>query len=510
MSAGSIIAIYENLMSHRRIPINALACLLAMLSSVTAGSRRLYSAESLTALSEPSQQSDQLAVLNDRTITLDDIDPRVRELANRLDSEIAAARSRVLEEQIDALLFEAEAGRRRITIDRLFAIEVVQRTVDPTAEEIQAIYDANRIQFGNTDLTAARPQIVVYLRNESAQKLLADLAARLRKRFAVVMGTNINSPGVTPATTLATVAGRAITAGPILERLKPIIYDLRLRVYDALSGSVQQTVYDLLVLAAANRQGIGPEVIIRKEITEKYRAPSEADIVKFFEENKARIKGDLNTARDSIVSYLDQQEQARLERALSDKLRVGATVRILLREPEPPVLAVSTDDDPSRGPANAPVTVVVFTDFQCPNCGLNHPMIDEVTKSYGSSVRLVVRDFPLDMHEQARKAAEAANAANAQGKFFEYAELLFKNQQALDIESLKKYATDIGLNRTKFDAALASGAYAAEVNHDIADGRQYGILGTPTVFVNGIRVNLLSPETLRAAIDRAIAKKKAT
>jgi protein-disulfide isomerase len=458
----------------------------------------------------PAIQSKALATLNDRTITLDDIDPNVRDLANRLDGEIALARNRVLAEQIDALLFEAEAGRRRITVSRLFEIEVKQRTVDPTTEEIQAIYDANRAQFGSSDLTTARPQIVAYLRRESEQKLIADLALRLRKRFPVVMGANVNTQGLSASMILATVAGRTVTAGALLERLKPIIYDLQLRVYEAVRSAVDQLIYDLLVIAEARKRGVGPEAIIRKEVTEKGHAPTEEEITRFFDENKARLNVDLAKARGSIVSYLEQQEQARLEQALSDKLRQGATVRMFIQEPEPPVLAISTDDDPSRGLASAPVTVVVFTDFQCPNCGLNHPMIDEVTRSYGNSVRLVIRDFPLDMHENALKAAEAANAAYAQGKFFEYMELLFKNQQALDVPSLKKYATEIGLNRAKFDAALAQGTYASEVGHDIADGVQYGVLGTPTVFVNGVRVNKLSSETLRAAIDRALAKKKAS
>jgi protein-disulfide isomerase len=182
----------------------------------------------------------------------------------------------------------------------------------------------------------------------------------------------------------------------------------------------------------------------------------------------------------------------------------------MLEEPEPPALVISTDDDPSRGAPNAPVTVVVFSDLQCPSCGANHSMIEETVNSYGNQVRLVYRDFPLAMHENARKAAEAAAAAFAQGKYFEYAEVLFKNQKALDVASLKKYATEVGLNRVRFDAALDSGAYAAEVNHDIADGQQYGITGTPTIFVNGVRVNNLSVETLRAAIDRALERKKKT
>jgi len=121
-------------------------------------------------------------------------------------------------------------------------------------------------------------------------------------------------------------------------------------------------------------------------------------------------------------------------------------------------------------------------------------------------VRFVVRDFPLEQHPQARKAAEAANAANAQGKFFEYAALLFKNQSALDVASLKKYAADLGLDQARFNAALDGGTYAAEVQKDVTDGEEYGIDSTPTIFINGVRQRDLTPEGLRAALERALAQ----
>jgi protein-disulfide isomerase len=135
-----------------------------------------------------------------------------------------------------------------------------------------------------------------------------------------------------------------------------------------------------------------------------------------------------------------------------------------------------------------------------------HPVLDEILRSYGAKVRLVIRDYPLGQHEHARKAAEAANAAHAQGKFFEYVALLFKNQKALDVPSLKKYASELGLNRVRFDAALDRGVYAAEVQKDIADGMMYGVSGTPTIFINGVRLTTMSEEALRDVIDRALPR----
>jgi protein-disulfide isomerase len=133
------------------------------------------------------------------------------------------------------------------------------------------------------------------------------------------------------------------------------------------------------------------------------------------------------------------------------------------------------------------------------------PILEEVLKTYGAKVKLVVRDFPLAMHVNARKAAEAANAAHAQGRFFEYTALLLKRQNALDVPSLKKYASELGLDRARFDAALDSGKYAAEVKHDMNDGEVYGVDSTPAIFVNGMALTEMSIEALRALIDRGLA-----
>jgi protein-disulfide isomerase len=261
----------------------------------------------------------------------------------------------------------------------------------------------------------------------------------------------------------------------------------------------------MLLLAEANRRGVGPEEIVRTEISDKLRAPTEPEVVRFFEENKASLKGDLDSLRNQIAKHLQDQNQVQLEEALSVRLRKDANIRLLITEPTPPAQAVSVDDDPAVGPATATVTIVEFTDFQCPSCAAMHPVMEEVLKSYGSKIRFVMRDFPLAMHAQARKAAEAANAAHAQGKFFEYAALLFKRQNALDVPSLKKYATELGLDRVRFDAALDGGKFADEVRHDIAEGELYGVGSTPTFFINGVVLTVLSTEGLRAAIDRALA-----
>ena len=447
-----------------------------------------------------------LAMLNDELISLRDLDPKVGAALAGLDKEIEEMRRTALEEQVGTYLLEAEAKKRKVTLQQLLDAEVNNRAAEPTEAEIKAFYDANTAQMNGADYNSVRPQIAEYLRQQAVQKLIGDIVNRLRLTTSVTTGPDPNAPNLAPTTVLATVGGRTITKGYLEERLKPYVYKRRLEIYSDELAALNYKIYEKLLTAEAKKRNTTPEEVFRAEVTAKVKTPTEADVAKFYEENKGRIQGDLPSLREQISSFLLQQDQRKLVFDLNQRLRAAANLRVLLVEPEPPVQLVSTDDDPSRGEQSAPVTVVVFTDFQCPACAATHPVLDEALKSYGARVRLVVRDFPLPIHAQARKAAEAANAANAQGKFFEYVNVLFKNQGALDVPSLKKYAADLGLNTARFNAALDSGEYAAEVDHDLEDGVQYGVDATPAIFINGVRLRDLTIEAMRAEIERALAR----
>ena len=446
-----------------------------------------------------------IAIVNGQNITTADIDPRARQLVDTLDARIIEARNQILEMEINTLLLANEASKRKLTPQQLYDLEVTRKITDPPAADITKLMEENPDQLGQMDPAEARKQVVAFLRGEREAAISEEFVKRLRRFTPVVKGPALGATDLPASTVLATVAGRPITAGTLNERLKPLIYNLRLTTYRPEREALDQTIDDLLLIAEANRRNVGPDEIVRTEISDKLRAPTEAEVAKFYTENKASFKVDLDAARNQIAMYLQEQSQLRLDAELSARLRKGANVRILISEPAAPAQAISVDDDPARGPANAVVTVVEFTDFQCPSCAAMHPILEEVLTSYGPKVRFVVRDFPLAMHAEARKAAEAANAAHAQGKFFEYAALLFKRQSALDVPSLKKYATEIGLNRAQFDAALDSGKFAGEVRNDVQQGELYGVGSTPTIFVNGVMLMELSSEGLRAAIDRALA-----
>ena len=445
-----------------------------------------------------------IVIINGQTLTTSDFDPAVRQQLETVEQKITEARSGVLDLQINNTLLDIAAKKRRIDTQRLYESEVRSRVTAPTPAQIKTFIDENKAQFEGADPMTTNQRVAAYLQDEAESKLADDLVRRLRQTIPVVMGVDVNSPNLPDNAVLATVGGQPVKAALIKERLKPIIYQIQFEAYTLAKSQADQRVNDMLLLDEARKRQIGPEEIIRAEVSEKVRTPTEADVAKFYSDNKDRIHGNLDSVRNQIAMYLREQDQRRLEGELTSRLQKSANIRWLISEPAQPVQNVSVDDDPARGSANAAVTIVEFTDFQCPACAAMHPVLEEVLKSYGDSVRFVVRDFPLNQHEHAQKAAEAANAANEQGKFFEYIALLFQRQKALDVPSLKKYASELGLNRTRFDAALDRGTYAAEVQRDIEDGELYGVGSTPTIFVNGVRLKVLSADGLREALDRAI------
>lgn len=156
-------------------------------------------------------------------------------------------------------------------------------------------------------------------------------------------------------------------------------------------------------------------------------------------------------------------------------------------------VSVSADDDPAKGPADAKVTIIEFSDYQCPYCSRGEATMKQIEEAYGSDVRIVFRDFPLSFHENAQKSAEAAQCANEQGKYWEYHDKLFANQNALDTASLKSYAVELGLDTQKFNSCVDTSKYAEEVKKDINDGKAAGVQGTPAFFINGRLVSGAQP-----------------
>jgi protein-disulfide isomerase len=478
-----------------------------------------------TPQSSPAQSTDPsspaIAVVNDTNISASDIeddvnamvmrdaDPYLRDYYVDPAKAIREARQRAVDARVGSLLIAAEAKKRGKGSDEIIAAEIDSRIPPPTEEEIKAAYDANRDQIGAADLDSVRADLINFIRNQRRQDLYGTLINRLKMTNVVSKSADVNAPNLAPGTVVAAINGEPLRVDVINQRMKAYIYKIEMRLYSLRKQVLDRRINDLLIVAEANKKKVGPEEIVRAEITDKIKPPTDAEVSKFYEDNKANIRGDLAGSRTAIVAYLQQDQQEKLETALADKLRAGAKVQVLLKEPDPPPMNINLGAGASRGDTNAAVTIVEFTDFQCSACGGMYPIVEEVLKSYGNRVHFVIRNFPLtSVHANAFSAAQAAEAAKAQGKFWEYIDMLFRNQTTLDIDSLKKYATQVGLDRKRFDAELESGKYVPIVRHDMDEGEEYGVEATPTFFINGVILTEYSGEGLHSVIEKAFARAK--
>jgi predicted DsbA family dithiol-disulfide isomerase len=416
-----------------------------------------------------------LATANGFTITSKDLPASIQENYMNFPKLIAEKRKALLDEQIAEVLLEVEANERKISVEKLVETEVSAKVSTPNDEQIKTIYELNRAQLDNKTLEEVRPQIIAFLRREPEQKAYSNLFTQLKAKHKITFGKDVNAPNLKPSEVLVTIGTKPNTVKDYDERNKPKIADFEGNFYDQIKAELDEVLFNTLVSAEAKAQNIGAGDLIAREITDKMREFSDA-------------------------------EREQLEGNLRNKLFTKYNVKILFEEPKSFVQNISTDDDPAQGNANAPVTVVMFSDFQCPACSAVHPVLKNVIARYGDKVRFVVRDFPLTIHKNAFRAALAANAANAQGKYFEYTEILYKNQENLDDESLKKYAADLGLNIKQFALDLENEKFAEEVRKDMADGKSYGIGGTPTIYVNGVKVRTLSAASFKNAIEKALKK----
>lgn len=225
----------------------------------------------------------------------------------------------------------------------------------------------------------------------------------------------------------------------------------------------------------------------------------------FYLQNQERIPYPLAQVAGQIRSYLEEQALSRAEDRFYAGLeqRFGAQYRL-----GPLRFEVAADGFAAFGPPDAPVTVVEFSDFQCPFCARLLPTLERAKRDYAGKLRIVYRHFPLDaIHPHAQKAAEAASCAREQGKFWELHDLMFAEQDSLEVSSLKEMARRLGLDGAAFDRCLDSDRYYAAVRADLRAGTAAGVTGTPALFVNGRSLGggAVRFERLAEVIDEELA-----
>jgi protein-disulfide isomerase len=315
---------------------------------------------------------------------------------------------------------------------------------------------------------------------------------------------------VDPGAQVAVIDGRTITFGDLDKKVGAKVRQAEIeyltKVYELRKDALDNLINEELVGAEAKKTGKTDKEWFQ-EYFKNTPAPSDAETKAFYDENVAQMRGQpFEEMKPRIADYLKQQKAADGVRKLIEALRQTHGVKVSLAAPDLPRIEVEAKG-PVRGNPAAKVTIVAFSDFQCPYCSKVVPTLEKVMKEYDGKVKLVFRNFPLDFHPMAAKAAEAGACAADQGKFWEMHDKMFGNQQKLAVPDLKETAKGLGLDMGKFEKCLDGGEKKALVDTDAKAGGEVGVQGTPAFFINGIFLNGAMPyENFKETIDRELSK----
>ncbi len=291
------------------------------------------------------------------------------------------------------------------------------------------------------------------------------------------------------ATVVATVDGEPITLADVDslvgDRLALMDYEYQQERHGLVESAVERSIRDRLLEKEATARGMTPGEFVALQ-TEGGVEVTEEDVINFYRRNIGVFGGRrLEDVYGQIEEYLDDRAREQILEDMAVELGEAHEVKVLL---EPVRVELDNEGSPSYGPRNAPVTLTEFSDFECPYCSRFFETVNRLKEDYGDQLRIVYRQYPLDIHPNALVAAQASLCADEQGKFWEMHDLLFVEPDSLQAEALKEKAGRLGLDQAAFALCLDSGKNAERIERDIREGDRLGLNGTPFVFINGVQV----------------------
>lgn len=303
----------------------------------------------------------------------------------------------------------------------------------------------------------------------------------------------------------AEIEGESITIAELDTRAKERLYLRETRdgdaslVYELRKEALEAWIEERALAREAQRRGIAVEAMLAEEMAA--RGPvSDEEVAAFFAQHSARLPGrTLEELSPDIRRHLESQREQEVRQALIARSEVSLHL-------EPPRVTVSSSG-PSLGPPDAPVTLVEFSDFQCPFCARALPTIKALRERYPTQLRVVYKHLPLEsIHPRARAAAEASVCAEEQGQFWPFHDRLFENPNALGDAELRAHAEAVGMDLAAYDSCRSGPQLAERVAADIAEAGAAGVTGTPAFVLNGVLLRgLQPPDALAALIDRELA-----
>lgn len=320
---------------------------------------------------------------------------------------------------------------------------------------------------------------------------------------AVIVLAAIETAAAQDTEVVSEINGKKITRSELHEQESSALLQARYDFYKAEQKALYDLIAKRLLDAEAARQKLTVDELLKREVDSK---------VKDLTEDQLRTVYDVIAPKESFEVMRGKiQESVRTQRVQKargvylDALREKANVLVLLA---PPRTDVEVGDAARLGPANAPVQLVEFADYECPYCIKVQPELQKLKAEFGDQISVVFKDYPLPMHSHAQKAAEAARCAGAQDKFWQYHDRLFAGMQ-MDVPQLKQLAADLGLDAAKFNTCLESGQQAAAVQKDAAEAQKIGLSATPSFFLNGhFFTGAMQYEDMRQMVLRELSTEK--
>jgi len=322
------------------------------------------------------------------------------------------------------------------------------------------------------------------------------------KRFVLLTAAALLLASGALAEPLAKVGDREISRAEVESLMASKLAELDAQRYQAMREGVDSLVADALLEKEATARGTTARELFEAEVVSKVAAPTDEEIQALYDEYKDNLGGTpIEEVRDRLVEYLTQQKGAKRQEEYLAELKKKYPTTISLRPPKRDVQVGRN----VRGPANAPVTIVEFSDYECPFCKRAEASVKQVLDTYGDKIRFSYRDYPLEFHANARTASEAAHCAAAQGKFWEYHAKLMASSD-LQVSALKTTADEVGLDRAKFDKCLDSGEFKSVIEEEISAAGAAGVNGTPAFFINGRMLDGAQPfEAFQEIIDEELS-----
>lgn len=314
-----------------------------------------------------------------------------------------------------------------------------------------------------------------------------------------------------PAEVVATVGSTPITLAEVddkaLQQATANFAGMKLSqaLYEARRAAIDDIAATILMDKEAKARGVDRATLVEKEIGDKVPPVGDSEVAAWYQANQQRVQGaPLDQVRAPIRAYLIQERMADARERYLDVLKTKTPVTVTL---DPPRLKVAAAKGAVKGDPKAPIEMIEFSDFQCPFCQRAHATVEQVLKTYGDRIKFVYRHYPLPNHQNAKPAAEAAECANEQGKFWPYYDRLFANATKLSGADLQQYAGDLGMDTAAFNACLTSRKYESQVAADIKDGDAAGVNGTPAFYINGRMLSGAQPyEAFQKIIDEELKR----